>query len=180
MSTLANFNINVTLPDGYDFPALASELSSNRSETLTRLARFFDRCAGGMEPGRPGETKIVLSRGSTQAAAVRAFGTITFTGASGTVGATVAGIAKTFTHGANDAADAASLKSAIDADATLNKLVTCTVAGAVVTITAKQPGVLGNQLTLAASGTGVAAGNVSSGKMQSGVGADGDPTTLSF
>lgn len=180
MSTMCNFNLNLTLPEGVVLPGGVADLTHNRAAAFARIAAFFDALAAGMEPGAVGETKVVASKGSTAAAAVRAYGTITFSGATGTVGATVAGTAKTFAHGASDAADATTLAANINADATLNKLVEAAAVGAVVTITAIQPGVLGNQITLAASGTGVSAGNVSGGKMQSGVGGDGAPTTISF
>lgn len=179
MSTLCNLNVCITAPDGPEVLPDANDLASSRQEAFAVLERFFGRLACGMEPGFPGETKVVIIKGTTQAAAVRAFATLTFTGASGTVGGTIAGTAKTVAH-STDAADAAAVAAAINADATLNKIVVAEAVGTVCTITAIQPGVLGNQITVAASGTGVAAGNVSGGKMQSGVGCDGSPVTVAF
>jgi len=178
MSTMSNFNINVSLPEGV-FPPTAIDLINDRQGSLNEMAAFFIACAGGMEPGSVGETRIVLQKGSTAAQAVRAFGTITFTTASGTVGAVVAGVTLTFAH-TTDAGDATALVAAIVANATVNALVEAVAVSTVVTITAKVPGVIGNQITLAASGTGSAAGNVASGKILSGVGGDGPTATLSF
>lgn len=176
MATLANFNIAVTVPEGV-LPAAASELSSDRNKALLQLADFFTRLAGGNEPGAPGDCVVSLQKGTTAAAAVRASGTITFSGASGTVGSTIAGVAKTAAHGASDNADATAHAAAINADATLSKLVEATANANVVTVTALQPGVTGNQITTVASGTGVSA---SGAKLTGGVGADGAPTTLTF
>lgn len=53
----------------------------------------------------------------------------------------------------NDTAKAVSLAAAVNANATLNKIVVATSATNVVTITALQAGPLGNYITLAKSGT---------------------------
>lgn len=176
MATLANFNISISVPEGV-LPDTAAALSDDRNKALDQLAAFFQRLAGGNEPGAPGDCKVTLQKGTTAAAPVQASGTVTFSGASGTVGSTIAGTTKTAAHGASDNADATAHAAAINADATLSKLVSASANANVVTITALQPGLLGNQITLVASGTGV---TVSGAKFSGGVGADGAPTTLTF
>lgn len=175
MSTLSNVTLNLTAPKG-QFPT-AAEFSSDRKAALAKIARFFDACAGGMEPGQPGETKIQSCIGSTDAAAAEASGTVTFSGASGTVGAVIGGITKTQAHGASDDADATNLAAAINADSTLNKYLTASAATNVVTVTAKQRGAIGNLISLVASGTGVTVG---AARLAGGVGGNGTPTEVNF
>lgn len=180
MSTRANFTLSIDCPDsglgGNVFPQPA-DLAANRQEAFVVLSNFFLSLAGGLEPGAPGETKVVLAKGSTAAGSAAATGTITFSSASGTVGAVIAGVTKTAAHGADDTADAVALVAAILADTTLNKIVTASNVAGVVTITALVPGVLGNQITTVASGTGVTA---SGAKLAGGVGGDGTPVTVQF
>ncbi|MBN1442838.1 MAG: hypothetical protein JXA90_09015 [Planctomycetes bacterium] len=136
------------------------------------LAALFERLAAGLEQG-----VLDIKPGGT--AAVAAWGTLTIASGSGAVGGTIAGSAKTVTWATSDTASAAALKAAINADATLNKLVVATSALGVVTITALAPGLIGNQLTLVASGTGVTAGHLASGKMTGGTGDDVASVSLS-
>lgn len=58
--------------------------------------------------------------------------------------------------GANDTAAAVNLKNIINAHAELGPLILATSALGVVTLTAKEPGVLGNNITLAATGGNIA------------------------
>lgn len=175
MSTLANFTLNVTVPANVlGDPA---DLLADRTMALRKLERLFGRLAAGIEPGLVGETKLDMQKGSTAAAHAFASQTVTFSGASGTVGATIAGVAKTFAHGASDNADAASLAAAIIADSTLNKFVTATSVNNVCTITALAPGAAGNAVTTVASGTGVSAGGA---RLAGGVGGDQASTQIAW
>lgn len=176
MSTLANFNIAITVPEGV-LPPTPADLGANYREGFRSIANFFERLAAGMEPGQPGETKVAIQKGSTAAAFAYATQTVTFSGASGTVGAVINGITKTASHGASDTADAAALVAAVLADTTLNKLMTASNVAGVVTLTALQPGVAANGITVAASGTGVTAG---AARLAGGVGGDAAATTISF
>ena len=95
--------------------------------------------------------------------AVAASGTVTAASAQAADTVTVAGVAFTAVSGSptgnqfdisgSDTAAAASLASAINASATagINGVVSATSSGAVVTVTAKVPGLIGNGITLASS-----------------------------
>jgi hypothetical protein len=92
-----------------------------------------------------------------------ATGTLTLSGAAGAVGGTIGGTLVTATAAGGDAASVVLVVAAINADATVSKLVTASVDPALSTrvlLTAKtEPTdhVIGNQITLVASGTGVTA-----------------------
>jgi phage tail sheath gpL-like len=105
-------------------------------------------------------------------ASVRSSGTLSLSSAAGAVGGTIGGTLKTVTASGGDTATAAALAAAINADATINKKVYATSSGAVVTIKALVPGVLGNSVALVASGTGVTAGGAT---LTGGAGADVAP-----
>lgn len=61
------------------------------------------------------------------------------------------------TGGANDTADAVTLAAAINAHSVLSQVVTATSAAAVVTVTAKVKGVIGNQIAISETGTTITA-----------------------
>lgn len=88
---------------------------------------------------------------------VSASGTLTIASGSGSVGGTINGTSVTVTWATSDTASAAALAVAINAAAGLVGYVTATSALGVVTITAADSGLLGNAITLVASGTGVTA-----------------------
>lgn len=180
MSTRANFTITIDCPDGglgndvFPYPA---DLAANRQEALSLIGDFFDRLAGGWEPGAAGETKVSLQKGSTAAGAAPAAGTLTLSTASGAVGGTICGTLVTATAAGGDTASAVLVAAAINANSTVNKFVSATSALGVVTVSALVPGVPGNRFTLVASGTGVTA---SGALLAGGVGGDGAPATVSF
>lgn len=68
---------------------------------------------------------------------------------------TSATLTSEFTIGASNSAMATNLAAAINANATLQKIVRATASGAVVTITSVYPGPIGNLITLAESGNGM-------------------------
>ena len=118
------------------------------------LADLENLLAGVAAGAKSGSSLQVLS------SAVKASGTVTFSGASGTVGSVINGVTITAAHGASDAADAIAHAAAINAsaDALISGVVTAAVtASGVVTITAVNAGVTGNTITITASGTGVTA-----------------------
>ena len=143
----------------------------NSREVCIGLSELFARLAAGMETGT-----VTVSLSTSDA--VAAWGTLTISSGSGSVGGTIAGTAKTVTWATSDTASAAALAAAINADATLKALVYATSAAGVVTLIANDLGVLGNQITLVASGTGVTAGHLSGGKFTGGTGNDGIPTAF--
>jgi phage tail sheath gpL-like len=91
--------------------------------------------------------------------AVAATGTVTCSSTAGTLTTTINGVAINATAGGDDPASATAIAAAINAstNALVKNVVTASAASAVVTITSVMPGVLGNCITLASSGTGVTA-----------------------
>lgn len=139
--------------------------ATNRSrEAILAAADLLTRLATGQDKG-----SVEIQAGGTSQ--VRGSGTITLSSASGAVGATIGGTLKTVTASGGDAATATALAAAINADTTINKKVYASAAGAVVTLKALVPGVLGN-IALVASGTG---STVSGATLTGGAGADVAP-----
>ena len=148
------------------------EASSNQQLQLRNLETLIYSIRVGMVPA----ASVTVSTSSANA--VRASGTLTISSGSGSVGGTIAGTAKTVTWATSDTASAAALATAINADTTLNKMVSAASAAGVVTITANVSGEVGNKLTLVASGTGVTA---SAATLASGAGGTSTaPTTYSL
>jgi hypothetical protein len=87
-----------------------------------------------------------------------ATGTYTVASASGTITATIGGTAVTATGTGNNTTDAATLAANINANNTVNKLVSATSALGVITLTAVIEGKFGNAVTTTATGTGLTAG----------------------
>lgn len=87
-----------------------------------------------------------------------ATGTYTIATASGTITATIGGTAVGVTGTGNNTNDAVTLRDAINANNTVNKLVVATASGGVVTLTAVVEGKFGNAVTTTAGGTGLTAG----------------------
>ena len=118
---------------------------------LKDLARLVWAIAGGQLASRTHPRAII---GTT-----RASGTVTLATASGTVGATINGVAITVAYATSDANTASLLATAINASANalVKDVVTATSALGVVTISSVVAGVVGNSITLAASGTGATA-----------------------
>lgn len=106
-----------------------------------------------------------------------ATGTVTIASGSGTITATINGVAIAITWATSDTNSAALLAAAITAsvNALVAGLVTATSLAGVVTITAARGGLAGNTVTLAASGTGATA----SGARLTG-GTNGTSTAITF
>lgn len=134
-------------------------------EAIQAASDLLLRLMSGNEKG-----SVEIQAGGS--ASARSAGTITLASASGAVGATIGGTAKTVTASGGDAATAAALAAAINADATIGKKVYAAASGAVVTLKALVPGVLGNGIALVASGTG---SSVSGATLTGGAGADVAP-----
>lgn len=88
-----------------------------------------------------------------------ASGTVTLATASGTVGATINGVAITVAFATSDANTASLLAAAINASTNplVKDVVTASAAAGVVTIRSTVAGITGNSITLAPSGTGATA-----------------------
>lgn len=136
-------------------------------EAAMSLANLFERIASGGEPC----TFEVQAGGTT---AVRSSGTLTLGAVSGSVGGTIDGTAVTVTASGGAAGTIGPLVAAINANATVNKKVyAVATSGTVITLYAMSPGVNGNKLTLAASGTGM----TTSGAFAGGAGDDVIPVS---
>lgn len=173
MSALMNCCITLKAPEfggmaNNGLPSLADFGTDHRS-ALRALARYLERLSSGNEPGAAGEHSVLFQKGSTAAAPVAATGTITMATSSGAVGATIGGTLVTVTWATSDEHSQVLLAAAINANATVSKWVYATAAAKVCTLTALQPGVTGNNITLVLSGTNV---TVSGAKLTGGVGAD--------
>jgi phage tail sheath gpL-like len=107
--------------------------------------------------------------------AVAASGTVTISSGAGSIAAVVNGLSTAVTWGTSDTATAAALAAAVVANpnALVNQHVTATSNLGVVTITAKNPGVTGSAITLAATGTGATA---SGARLTGGTDATGSST----
>lgn len=130
---------------------LQQQNSGKIRRSLNYLANLVNAVATGSIPGT-----AVVSYGQTPAS-----GTLTISSGSGTVGGSINGVSITVTWATSDTATATALAAAINASANalVAGFVTATSAAGVVTVTGgfRAPGVTGNAVTLAASGTGVTA-----------------------
>lgn len=159
----------ITVTSGASAATVKGRLRLNPSgfapDVIGRVASYIEAVAGGIHTGR---LNIATS-------AVQASGTVTFSSVVATdtvtIGATVftgsnssSGTAQ-FRTGGTDTTAAASLAAVINANATTSQLVTATSAGAIVTVTAQIPGLLGNFFPIAISAHGSVSG---SGKLTSG------------
>lgn len=167
---MSTFNIQMTLEDTKAILEQKYMLPTEKAETeIAVLANLMKAVACGQLRS----TILVQTSGTSP---VAASGTLTLVSAIATDAITIGTVTMTATStptlathweidGADDDADAASLCAAINANTTLNKVVLATVAANVVTITARQKGVVGNQIpmtsadaTITASGSGFLTG----------------------
>lgn len=141
-------NVGITYEND-DLPTAALVQAVGGERMLFRTGEYLCALAGGVRIG-----SVTFSTND-----VAATGTLTLSGASGTVGGTINGVTVTVTAAGGDAATAGLIAAAINASANplVSQFVTASAAGAVVTLTAKMAGPSGNAVTLAASGTGVTA-----------------------
>lgn len=131
-----------------------SMVTGNGKTNVNKVINFLAALNSGSISGL---TVDVLANSS--GTPTKASGTITMATSSGTVGATINGVAITVTWATSDTNSAALLAAAINAssNALVSGYVTATSAAGVVTITATQKSAWGNAITLAASGTNVTA-----------------------
>lgn len=124
-------------------------------------------------------TTVVINAGTATTALANASGTVTLSSSSGTVGATINGVSVTVAYATSDTVTAGLLAAAINAssNALVKYLVAATSAAGVVTIYALQPGITGNCITLAASGTGATA---SGARLTGGTGGSNNPVAVTL
>jgi phage tail sheath gpL-like len=146
--------------------------TGNRELAATKLVDFMKKVVSGAYPASV-RTMIGTAKASgtiTLASFVEddtvTVGPITFTGKDTPT------LATHFETGGTDATAAASLASAINAHTALDGIVVATSDGAVVTVTAKEPGEEGNAIALAIS----AHGSVSAAFLAGGTEGDTDTT----
>lgn len=163
----ANVTYVVTLvTSGYLGPL---DITQRGIYTLEKVSDYLRRVASG---NAPANTTVDMQDGTTTL--VQASGTLTLATATGTVGGTIGGTLVTVTASGGDTATATALAAAINANTTVNKWVAATSVAAVVTLKVLSGGAVGNNVTLAASGTGVTA---SGAKLTGGVNATANAIT---
>jgi len=128
--------------------ARASDYRGTESMTarnvVSRILSFLTGCAGG-----------TLGATALEVGTAAASGTVTLSSASGAIAVYVGGASVEVTASGGDAATAAAIAAEInDAGSPMTDWVSATASGAVVTITAKAAGPLGNAVPLAVTGTG--------------------------
>jgi len=138
-------------------------------EAALALSGYFKDLAFGRRRG-------VIDVQTADEAPARASATFTFVSVISTDTFTISGTTFTFTStptlstdvevdGASDALDATAACNAINAHSTISKLVLATVASNVVTVTAREPGVVGNAIAVSDADTTIttSAANLSGG-----------------
>ena len=151
------------------------EPAGNPRQAAIKLANILWAVANGSV------AVSALSIATSATAPVRASGTITISGGSGSVATTINGTAVTVTADADDGVTAGLLAAAVNANTTVNKLVSAAAVGSTVVVTAHVPGTIGGALTFVVSGTGLTV--TGSGKLTgtaTGAGSNTAPTTYSF
>ncbi len=175
---MASVSVIITTPK--DTSALVK--SGQPRGNLKRVANILR----GMESGALlGNVKLTAST----ADAVAATGTFTLASVVATDAVTIAGVTFTFTStpsletdvevdGADNTADAAALAAAINAHSTIKHIIYATSALAVVTLTCRVPGVIGNFIAISDADTTI---TTSASYLAGGTGGSGsiaDPLTI--
>lgn len=146
---------------------IQSEKTQAQLQDMLQLSATKDREVAGALSGLFNSMACKMHRGTIDvqtgsAAPVAASGTLTLVSAIATDAITIGTTTFTATStptlstdweidGASDTLDAASLAAAINAHTTVNQIVTASSAAGVVTITAKQKGVVGNFIPLSSA-----------------------------
>ena len=131
------------------------------------IVNHLQSLASGNENGtvyaQSGSSNPVAASGTLTCASVVATDTVTIGPTTFTFTSTPTLSTDVEVDGADDTADAAALAAAINAHATVNQVVTATSALGVVTLAAKQRGVVGNFIKLASTGGTVTVAAMSGG-----------------
>lgn len=137
------------------------ERDANDGQGLAlELSEYFRRLSSGLERGRLSIYRSDVA--PVKAAATFTLDTVIATDAVAIGGTTLTCVASgataaQFNLGEDDDETAANLALAINANTTLNKLVSATSAAAVVTVTALQAGLLGSQITFTSADSTIVA-----------------------
>lgn len=145
----------VTVKSGDSDITSIKRADSEGVEALQEVCNLLDALATGTAKGT-----VYVQSGSASPAA--ASGTFTLVSAVATDAITIGPVTFTATSspsaetdweidGADDTADAAALAAAINAHSTVSQVVTATSAAGVVTVTAKQRGVVGNYINISSA-----------------------------
>lgn len=170
---MANTIISISHPSPFNLKVEGT--SRRRNEAIQLVVGFLRGLVAGTQKG----TAVTINAGTATTSLVPAAGTVTISSGSGTITATINGVAIAVTWGTSDTATAAALAAAINAstNALVQYLVAATSVAGVVTIRALQPGITGNTITLAASGTGATA---SGARLVGGVGGSNSPVVVTL
>ena len=134
--------------------------ASNDRATLIGVINYLKGCLAGTESAsfdlHVHETDPVAASMTYTLSSVPADDTVVIAGVTLTAKASPSGEAQ-WSQGGTDAEDATALAACINAHSTLRYLVSASASGAVVTVTAKVKGQLGNLITSTESGTSITA-----------------------
>lgn len=139
------------------FVGFTNTLVSNQGDAWSYcrdIGSYFERCAVGAISVNITIQTAVAASGTATFATVVAGNTVTIGGVTFTGSNTPSGAVQ-FLTGTTDALSAASLASVVNANTTANEIVRASSSGAVVTFTARIPGVTGNLIALSATGVPV-------------------------
>jgi phage tail sheath gpL-like len=127
----------------------SNPVSSNKAQSRNKLSTLF-------------LSLFSISYMMARSYATKASGTITLSSGTGTITATINGVAIAITWATSDTNSAALLATAINASVNVlvADIVTATSAAGVVTIESIRAGLCGNTITIAATGTGATASGV--------------------
>lgn len=172
---MANTIISINHPSPFNLSAEGA--ARRRNEAVQLVVGFLRGLVSGTQKG----ISLAINSGTATTALASASGTVTLSGfvTSDTVTATINGVGITVTYATSNNNTAALLAAAINSstNALVQYLVRASSAAGVVTITALQPGVTGNTITLAASGTGATA---SGARLTGGTGGSNNPVTVTL
>jgi phage tail sheath gpL-like len=175
---MANTIVSISHPTPFNLGIEGT--ARRRNEAVNLLVGFLRGLVSGTYKG----TALTINAGTSSDALAASSGTVTLAGfvALDTVTATINGVAITVAYVSSNNNTAALLAAAINAstNALVRYLVSATVSGGVVTITALQPGITGNTITLAASSTGTGTATASGARLTGGVGGSNAPVVVTL
>ncbi len=170
---MANTIISISHPSPFNLKADGTSRRGNQAVQL--VMSFLKALVSGTKKG----VALTINAGTATSALANASGAVTYVTPSGTQTVTINGVAITASSGASAALTATAVAAAINAstNALVQYLVYAVPVGDVVSIVALQPGITGNTITLAASGTGATA---SGARLTGGVGGSNSPVLVTL
>lgn len=157
----------------------ASDLTLDTGPASVDPREFIQRLQNYCQSLQSGAQSASITFGKSATDAVRAVSEVTAT-TSGNLGTVINGTTVTTTFTTDQAGTAAKAISDINANTTVNKLVTASPGSSSTKfyVTANVPGIQGNSCTLTVTGTGASA--TGAGKLATGAGNDGQPAAYSL